>query len=333
MIKKTLNQLYQEHQGKVSDKWSIYLSEYERIFAEYRDSPVRMLEIGIQNGGSLEIWSKYFENAQQLIGCDINSDCEKLVYENPRIKVVIGDANKDETKKRIFGYCNDFNIVIDDGSHKSSDIVRSFVKYFPHVKNGGIFVVEDLHCSYWKEFEGGLFDPFSSITFFKRLADIASFEHWGTDRQRKELLAGFSKQYDVVFDEDILSHIHAVEFINSICVIRKSSYDKNILGARIIAGQQALIEEKVIVSTASIAQYCTPDQKNNFFSNLLTPPDEDFVRLFKELAELKVLLLDRDQVIRGLLMSRSWKITAPLRWVSDRLKHIYSSVRILFNQN
>ena len=57
---KSLFELYREHQGKVSDKWSIYLSEYDRLFSSYRDRPVRMLEIGIQNGGSLEIWSKYF---------------------------------------------------------------------------------------------------------------------------------------------------------------------------------------------------------------------------------------------------------------------------------
>ena len=62
MNDKTLKQIYVEHTGKVSDKWSIYLSEYDRILSEYRHKPLCMLEIGIQNGGSLEIWSKYFTN-------------------------------------------------------------------------------------------------------------------------------------------------------------------------------------------------------------------------------------------------------------------------------
>ena len=57
MNNKSLQQMYFEHHGKVSDKWSLYLREYDRIFGPYRSSKIAMLEIGIQNGGSLEIWS------------------------------------------------------------------------------------------------------------------------------------------------------------------------------------------------------------------------------------------------------------------------------------
>lgn len=55
---KTLQQLYQEHHGKVSDKWSLYLAEYDRLLSPYRERAVNLLEIGIQNGGSLEIWTR-----------------------------------------------------------------------------------------------------------------------------------------------------------------------------------------------------------------------------------------------------------------------------------
>ena len=136
--------------------------------------PLRLLEIGIQNGGSLEIWPKFFPNAQQIVGCDIRPECARLTYRNPRISVVVGDANSDEAQAAVLAHSAIFDVIIDDGSHASSDIVRSFARYFPHLSDGGIFVVEDLHCSYWKEFDGGLFDPFSSVNFFKRLADGSS---------------------------------------------------------------------------------------------------------------------------------------------------------------
>ena len=167
MHKKTLQQIYAEHHGKVSDKWAIYLAEYERLLAEYRDAPVRLLEIGIQNGGSLDIWSKYFPHANKLVGCDINPDCSSLSYEDARIAVVIGDATAAETREAILGHSPSYDIVIDDGSHRSSDIINTFAQYFRHLEDGGIYIAEDLHCSYWQEFEGGLFDPFSSIAFFK----------------------------------------------------------------------------------------------------------------------------------------------------------------------
>lgn len=63
----SLAQLYATHEGFVSDKWDIYLSEYERLFNRLRSEPVSVLEIGVQNGGSVEIWSKYFPNATSII--------------------------------------------------------------------------------------------------------------------------------------------------------------------------------------------------------------------------------------------------------------------------
>jgi cephalosporin hydroxylase len=168
---KTLEEIYAEHRGKVSDKWSAYLTEYDRIFQEYREKPVKLLEIGVQNGGSLEAWSRYFPNALKIVGCDIDPKCASLGYEDPRIAVVIGDANSDDAQAAILEHAPALDIIIDDGSHRSSDVIKSFARYFPYLTNGGVYAVEDLHCSYWKEFQGGLYDPFSSVTFFKRLAD------------------------------------------------------------------------------------------------------------------------------------------------------------------
>lgn len=109
--RKTLDQLYATHTGKVSDKWSSYLTEYERFFSEYRDKPVRLLEIGVQNGGSLEIWSQYFTNARKFIGCDIDPACAQLRYDDPRIAVVIGDANSDAAQDAILEQSKEFDTV------------------------------------------------------------------------------------------------------------------------------------------------------------------------------------------------------------------------------
>jgi hypothetical protein len=238
---KSIRELYVEHQGKVSDKWSLYLEEYDRLFGPYRDRPVRLLEIGIQNGGSLELWSKYFMQAVALVGCDINPDCARLTYSDSRISVVVGDANTDAAAAEVFAHSNSFDIVIDDGSHRSSDIVRSFARYFPTLSEGGLFVAEDLHCSYWADFEGGLFDPNSSITFFKRLADVVNYEHWGITRSNRAVLEGIFARYGCEIAEDVLDQIHSVEFINSICVIRKAPPAQNRLGERFIAGEVELV--------------------------------------------------------------------------------------------
>ncbi|MFC3322092.1 glycoside hydrolase family 99-like domain-containing protein [Mesorhizobium cantuariense] len=242
----SLRDLYNAHSGKVSDKWSIYLSAYDRIFSEYRNKPVRILEIGVQNGGSLEIWRRYFAKAELVLGCDINLACGNLIFDDEKIAVVVGDANTDEVERSIAARSEKFDIIIDDGSHSSSDIIRSFARYFPHLSEDGVYIAEDLHCSYWREFGGGLYDPLSSMSFFKRLLDVVNHEHWGLDRPQSDALVTFAKEYEIAFEEASLASVHSIEFLNSLCVVTKRPTQENVLGPRSVHGQVALAEESVV---------------------------------------------------------------------------------------
>ncbi|MGE3542174.1 MAG: class I SAM-dependent methyltransferase, partial [Candidatus Tectimicrobiota bacterium] len=286
MAPKSLAELYDEHQGKVSDKWSIYLNEYDRLFGELRYSPVSLLEIGIQNGGSLEIWAQYFPSATKIVGCDINPDCGLLQYDDPRIAVVIGDVNTDTTQADIVQQAQVFHVIIDDGSHLSSDIIKSFARYFPYLEAGGLFVVEDLHCSYWQEYEGGLFDPFSSIAFFKRLADIVSYEHWGLQKQCTDTLEGFFSRYAFQMQAETLLQVHSVEFLNSLCIIRKARPEANRLGTRIIAGsEEKVISGHLVLQGGKASPAQSLDQTGTLWAVYSRPLDEEFLLQRQEIAE------------------------------------------------
>jgi len=298
MSRKTLHQLYAEHTGKVSDKWSLYLTEYDRLFDGYRNKPVRLFEIGIQNGGSLEIWSKYFSDASALIGCDINPDCALLSYDDPRISVIVGDANAPEVRERVFQRSPQFDIIIDDGSHLSSDIIKSFALYFPRLVEGGVFIAEDLHCSYWEQFEGGLFDPYSSIAFFKRLADVISHEHWGIPKARADILRGIFTKYGCEVDVETLSQVHSVEFINSMCVVRKAPAADNGLGRRVIAGSTEL----VVPGHRGLHDHPYQfdpifDQSGNPWTARPTPPDEAIEHAELALANARQQIAELSQEI------------------------------------
>jgi hypothetical protein len=286
---KTLKDLYSKHTGYASDKWELYLSEYQRLFSPLRDAPLRLLEIGIQNGGSLEIWKHYFLQAQLILGCDINPACTQLVYDNETIQLVIGDINQTETLIKIVAYSTQFDIIIDDGSHTSSDIVQSFCNLFPLLGEGGIYVVEDLHCSYWTQFEGGLFHPRSSISFFKAMTDILNFEHWGFEKTRKSLLQPFGITPEL--SEKLLAELHSIEFINSMCIIRKRPANQNTLGTRHVVGRLELVSPvkqvagtycqsppQQTIDTASFLQSADtkpiqsqnkPDKKDHLITSLL----------------------------------------------------------------
>jgi glycosyltransferase involved in cell wall biosynthesis len=240
-MKNDLTELYSTHKGKVSDKWSLYLKEYDRLFDSFREKKISLLEIGVQNGGSLEIWSKYFQKHIVLVGCDINKDCEKLRYENDRIKVIVGDANSLETKEKVLFVRDNYDIIIDDGSHTSGDIIKAFANYFHVVNYGGLFVAEDLHCSYWKEYDGGLEDSCSAISFFKLLTDIINHEHWRISNSRLDLLKIIANKYNISFAEEDLKEIHSIEFINSMVVVRKAAIKDNLISSRVIIGEDAKV--------------------------------------------------------------------------------------------
>lgn len=239
-MKSSLLELYESHKGFVSDKWYSYLTEYQRLLAPYQALDITLVEIGVQNGGSLQIWEKFFPYASLILGCDIEDNCRHLPFNSSIINIVIGDSAKNETIQQILDLTkNNIDIVIDDGSHISSDIISTFFSLFPAVKCGGVFIAEDLHCSYWPDFEGGLKKTNSSIEFFKALADLVNHEHWGTRQSRVEYLkSSFPQTTDC---ESVLAEIHSVEFVNSLCVVRKCSPDKNTLGARIIVGSEETV--------------------------------------------------------------------------------------------
>lgn len=244
-MKKNLIELYSEHTGKVSDKWSLYFEVYDRIFKDKRNDSLSMLEIGIQNGGSLEIWAQFFPNASAIIGCDINKKCLELNYSVPSIRLFVGDANEHKINQGIIGVAKELDIVIDDGSHQSSDIIKSFSLYFPLLTSGGIYIAEDLHCSYWKPFGGGLRSKYSSIEFFKRLVDIVNFEHWTSPESKVENLRFFQEQYGCTFRNEDLACIHSIEFVNSMCIVRKKDAIDNMLGKRVVVGADASIVSEV----------------------------------------------------------------------------------------
>ena len=237
----TLRELYASHAGKVSDKWSLYLDVYERAFAGYRERPVSLVEIGVQNGGSLELWARYFARAERLVGCDIDPKCGALSFDDPRISVVVGDVNTDATYKAILARAPGFDVFIDDGSHTSRDIILTFCNYFRHVKAGGIYVVEDLHCSYMPKWGGGAGRAETSMEFLKLLADWANQSWWQADRPPASLLAPFFPTGPRP-DPAPFRAVGSVTFCDSMCLVEKRAAGAAPgLGPRVIVGTDAQV--------------------------------------------------------------------------------------------
>lgn len=297
-----LPELYAQHRGKVSDKWLSYLEFYDELFTPLRDAPLRILEIGIQNGGSLEIWAKYFPNAKCIVGCDIANEAARLEFKDRRISVVVGDANLSNTVAKIESLSPEYDLIIDDGSHRSDDIVRSFSIYFHKLAENGLYIAEDLHCAYWENFEGGIEAPFSSINFFKRLADLVNREHWGNTLASDAILNYFSERYCASFAASALDRVKEVRFRNSICVVSKGQEGDNEIGPRKVVGTEALVEPTINTSVDGM-KFVGADQSRNPYgpgSVLLESASDAYSDLIKKVSEEQMRTVEINAMLASL---------------------------------
>ena len=318
-----LIQLSLSHTGKYSDKWESYLHAYWFHLKSIQDSSCDILEIGIQNGGSLEIWSKFFPKANQIIGFDNDPKCGQLRFDDPRIRVFVGDASSKEAAVTVEKTTSNLGLVIDDGSHKSGDIIRSFLLFFPQLNPGGIFIIEDLHASYWAGWEGGLSDPNSSMQFLKLLADVVNFNHWGIQAKSTDIFDSISATAGLI-DQDLLSKIDSVTFADSLCIITKKDSNASGLGMRVGSGIQAEVEQLAAESNGSFL--IPPSQEHNLFADPKGLSLHRVLELKNENQELKnenQELKNENQELKNELAAvrdtLSWRITLPLRKIRGLL--------------
>ena len=165
-----LAKTFYAHEGRLIHKWVHFFEAYERHFARYRGRPVRMLEIGVFQGGSLEMWREYFGIDAVLFGVDINPDCAARVDAPTQVR--IGSQDDPDFLRSVVAEMGGIDIVLDDGSHIGRHQVASFQTLFPLLEEGGLYAIEDLHSSYWGDgYEGGYQRPGTGIEFLKQMID------------------------------------------------------------------------------------------------------------------------------------------------------------------
>lgn len=135
---------YKSDKGTAEGSCHGFSEIYDDYLFKLRNDIKNVLEIGIWDGSSLNMWHDYFPNAN-ILGLDIET---KHQYENDRISCNIIDQSS-ESDLQTFVDNTDylFDFIIDDGSHHMRDQQITFAYFFKLLKPGGIYVIEDLHTS------------------------------------------------------------------------------------------------------------------------------------------------------------------------------------------
>lgn len=132
-----------------------YIENYERQFGPLRNTPVRLLELGVHRGGSLLIWHEYFPRGL-IVGLDIQPNPLEVMPD--RVRFYQGSQGDGVLLDRIAQECapDGFDIIIDDAAHIGTLARVSFQTLFEkHLRRGGIYVIEDWGTGYWKSWSDG----------------------------------------------------------------------------------------------------------------------------------------------------------------------------------
>jgi methyltransferase family protein len=204
-----LRAYFEANPGRMIHKWMHYFEIYDRYLVRYRGTDVVLLEIGIYQGGSLQMWKHYLGGRATIWGVDIKPRCGRFAEE--QIKIRIGDQSDRAFLESLAAEIPRIDVLIDDGGHTMRQQRTTFEVLFPKVAEGGIYICEDLHTSYWSTYGGGYLKPDSFIEFSKHLIDSLNAWH--------------SKDPEALAVSDFTRSAYALHYYDSMLVIEKRRRD------------------------------------------------------------------------------------------------------------
>lgn len=205
---------FHEDLEKSSDKWDNYFEVYEQYIPDVlhrtKLEKAVLVEVGVQSGGSLEMWAKYCLHHHidaEIHGIDIDPACALNEYEHENVRVHIGDQEDNHFwDKFLSEVAPSIDAFIDDGGHYMGQQINTIERVWPHITPGGVYICEDTHTSYNSYNGGGYRFSGSFIEYIKNRVD---------DLHRHFIV-------DPSFTASTLyKDLHSVHFYNSIVVLIK----------------------------------------------------------------------------------------------------------------
>jgi hypothetical protein len=197
-----------------------YIPIYRNFLAPLKYHKIKFLEIGIggyedvhKGGQSLKMWEMYFPLAQ-IVGIDYY---EKRLSFSRRVRILQGRQEDPLFLKTLIKNVGTFDVIIDDGSHINSHIIKTFEVLFPSLSDNGLYVIEDTQTSYWPDYgDGQNSKGITAMEYFKKLIDGLNYEEF--------IDPTYSPTY---FDK----YIVAIHFFHNLIIIQKG---RNVDGSNIV---------------------------------------------------------------------------------------------------
>jgi len=204
-----------------SDKWDHYFAIYDHCLSKFYNKKISFLEIGVQNGGSIEVAQNLFDSASSISGLDIDERCLNVKNVLQNVNIFIGSQVDEKVLNKIVNVHNkNFDVIIDDGSHVQSHMIFTFTRLFQFLNDGGVYLIEDTHTNYspshQESFYGiGLYD------YFKGLSERLNLDYMDPSSRQRYKLSRDQREKNLNYHNDINHFIFSIEFFDSVIAIRK----------------------------------------------------------------------------------------------------------------
>jgi len=206
-----LERYFSQNTGRVIDKWQHYFEVYDRHFSRFRGTAVHMMEIGVYQGGSLQMWKDYFGPKATIYGVDVDPRCKD--FEEDRIKILIGDQEDRRFLRSIKESVPQLDILLDDGGHTMKQQIHTFEELFGHIDPQGVYLCEDMHTSYRTSWGGRYKGRGTFVEYAKNFVDQLNAWHsktpWYSSRPRRPRVDDFTRS------------AHGIHFYTSMLVVEK----------------------------------------------------------------------------------------------------------------
>jgi cephalosporin hydroxylase len=314
--------------GDPLDKWVHYFPIYERHLSRYRSRPVRLLEIGVYRGGGLELLRHYLGPEASLVGIDNDEEARFAVGD--RYPVELGDQADPAFLARVVEAHGPFDIVIDDGGHTMNQQIASVETLFPLLNEGGTYLVEDCHTSYWPEYADGSPGGLTFVGWVKARIDDLHAHHYSLaldlEAPWQTHLAGLHA-YDSVVVLDKARAPAPFSELSGTGEFIGFNRDVSLLQLEMLASRDAALARSAeadaraeqAISQAAAASDEAREEVRVLRGELVDAQQTaaqlqaDFETTRVELESTRGDLLGSWGIIQEMRRSRSWRITAPLR--------------------
>jgi hypothetical protein len=170
-------------------------------FLSHLNDDIKMLEIGLgtyadNTGYSRNMWKEYFPKSKIYV-MDIHHEFEDEIG-----TVIKGDQSNLQDLEKVGNFTGELDFIIDDGSHHAEHQIKSFNYLFSNnLKNGGLYIIEDIECSYWNPNEtvyGYETGYLNIIDYFNRMLHEINSEFSGKSNKHNISQITFAKNCIVI---------------------------------------------------------------------------------------------------------------------------------------